>query len=67
VRGLSRRAPRVGIFDPAAIACPGGVCRAMAGATIVHRDDSHLSATFVRSRARAFAAALARAGADLAG
>jgi hypothetical protein len=37
----------------------------MAGDIIVHRDDNHLSAAYVRSRADAFAAALARAGADL--
>ena len=32
----------------------------------MHRDDNHLSATFVRARAGDFAAALARAHADLA-
>jgi len=65
IRGLAERFPRVSIFDPTPIACPGGVCRAIVGRVIVHRDDSHLSATFVRSRARRFEAALARAGARL--
>jgi peptidoglycan/LPS O-acetylase OafA/YrhL len=65
VRGLARRAPRVGIFDPAPIGCPAGTCHAMAGDVIVHRDDNHLSATYVRSRAAQFEAALARAGAAL--
>ncbi len=65
VRGLAQRAPLVGIFDPTPIACPRGVCRAMAAGIIVHRDDSHLSATFVRSRAEQFGSELARAGAKL--
>jgi len=65
VRRLARRAPRIGTFDPTPIACPRGVCHAMAGDVIVHRDDSHLSATFVRARAAQFGAALARAGARL--
>ena len=65
VDGLPGRAPRVSVFDPTPIGCPGAVCRAMAGDIIVHRDDNHLSAAYVRSRADAFAAALARAGADL--
>jgi peptidoglycan/LPS O-acetylase OafA/YrhL len=65
VRRLADRAPRIGIFDPTPIACPGGVCHAMAGEVIVHRDDSHLSATFVRARAAQVEAALERAGAKL--
>jgi hypothetical protein len=65
VRRLADRLPRIGIFDPTPIACPHAVCRAFAGDVIVHRDDSHLSATFVRSRVARFEAALARAGARL--
>ena len=65
VRRLADRAPRIGIFDPTPIACPRGVCHALAGDVIVHRDDSHLSATFVRARAAQFVAALKRAGAKL--
>jgi hypothetical protein len=66
VRGLERRTPRVAIFDPAPIGCPAGVCHAMDGDVIVHRDDNHLSAAFVRSRAAQFSSALRRAGVRLA-
>jgi peptidoglycan/LPS O-acetylase OafA/YrhL len=69
VRGLARhgRHPgRVAIFDPTPIGCPHGVCNAMDGDVIVHRDDNHLSAAFVRSRAARFGAALRRAGVRLA-
>ena len=38
----------------------------MAGDIIVHRDDNHLSATYVRSRADRFRGALAQAGVRLA-
>ncbi len=65
IRGLARRAPRVSVFDPVPIGCPGGICHALDGDVVVHRDDNHLSATYVRSRAEQFAAALARAGAKL--
>ncbi len=65
IRGLPRRAPRLSVFDPVPIGCPDGICHAMAGDVVVHRDDNHLSATYVRSRAKQFAAALARAGAKL--
>jgi peptidoglycan/LPS O-acetylase OafA/YrhL len=66
VRGLPRRAPRVSVFDPAPIACPGGTCHALDGTVVVHRDDNHLSATYVRSRTAQFKAGLARAGINLA-
>jgi peptidoglycan/LPS O-acetylase OafA/YrhL len=65
LRVLARRAKRVTVFDPVPIGCPDGVCRALSVGVVVHRDDNHLSATFVRSRAREFGAALARAHADL--
>lgn len=65
VRGLARRAPRVTIFDPTPIGCPGGICHAMSGDIVVHRDDNHLSAAYVRSRADQFGAAMAKAGANL--
>ena len=61
VRGLVRRGGDVTIFDPTPIGCPHGLCRAMDGDTIVHRDDNHLSAAYVRSRAPQFSAALRRA------
>jgi peptidoglycan/LPS O-acetylase OafA/YrhL len=66
VRGLSRRADGVTVVDPTPIGCPGGICRALAGDVVVHRDDNHLSAAFVRSRARSVEALLRRAGANLA-
>jgi hypothetical protein len=62
---LVRRGPRIAIFDPTPIGCPGRTCRAMSGDVVVHRDDNHLSATFVRSRAAQFAASLARSLARL--
>jgi peptidoglycan/LPS O-acetylase OafA/YrhL len=65
VDGLPERAPHVTVFDPTPIGCPGGTCRAMAGDIIVHRDDNHLSAAFVRSRADAFGAGLTKAGVEL--
>jgi peptidoglycan/LPS O-acetylase OafA/YrhL len=65
IRRHARRDARIAVFDPTPIGCPGGICRAMSGAIVVHRDDNHLSATYVRSRAKRFDAALTRAGADL--
>jgi hypothetical protein len=65
LRILARRDPRVTIFDPVPIGCPHGTCAALSVGIVVHRDDNHLSATFVRSRADQFDAALARAGVDL--
>jgi len=65
IDGLPGRARRVTIFDPTPIGCPDGVCHAIDGDIIVHRDDNHLSAAYVRSRAAQFGAAMARAGAAL--
>ena len=65
LRILAKRDPRVTIFDPVPIGCPHGMCPALSVGIVVHRDDNHLSATFVRSRAQQFDAALARAGVDL--
>ena len=65
IRGLVRRAPRLAVFDPLPIGCPRGVCHALDGDVVVHRDDNHLSATYVRSHAKQFEAALERAGAKL--
>ena len=58
VRRLADRVPRVAIFDPLPIGCPRGVCHALDGRIVVHRDDNHLSAAYVRSRAQRFGAAL---------
>ena len=66
LRRLPDRAPRATVLDPVPIGCPRGLCNALDGDIVVHRDDNHLSAAYVRSRSREFAAALARAGADLA-
>ena len=66
VERLAQRAPRVTAFDPTPIGCPRRVCRALAGDIVVHRDDNHLSAGYVRSRAEQFADAMSRAGATLA-
>ena len=65
VRRLTERAPRLAVFDPTRIGCPRGTCRALAGDIVVHRDDNHLSAAFVRSRSERFGDAMAHAGADL--
>jgi len=59
---LRERAARVAVFDPTPIGCPGRICPALAGDIVVHRDDNHLSAAYVRSRADEFGAALRRAG-----
>jgi hypothetical protein len=66
IRRHAHRVARATVFDPTPIGCPGGTCRAMAGDIVVHRDDNHLSATYVRSRAKQFERALAKAGVDLA-
>ncbi|HYI60978.1 MAG TPA: acyltransferase family protein [Acidimicrobiales bacterium] len=57
--------PAAGVIDPTPIGCPGGTCPALLDGVIVHRDDNHLSARFVRHRAGAFAALLRTAGARL--
>jgi peptidoglycan/LPS O-acetylase OafA/YrhL len=66
IRRHAHRVARATVFDPTPIGCPGGTCRAMAGDIVVHRDDNHLSATYVRSRAKQFERALAKAGVNLA-
>ncbi len=65
LRILAGRASQVTIFDPVSIGCPHGMCRALSVGIVVHRDDNHLSATFVAARARQFDAALGRAGVRL--
>jgi hypothetical protein len=44
--------------DPAPAVCPGLVCRAVVDGKITYRDDSHLTAAYVATRWRQFAAAL---------
>lgn len=57
---------RVALIDPTPIACPDGVCAAFDDeGVVVHRDDNHLSATFVRRHAAAFGALLASTGAHV--
>ena len=65
LRRLADRAARIGVLDPVPIGCPHGTCHALDGEVVVHRDDNHLSAAYVRLRSRQFAAALAGAGARL--
>ena len=50
------------VVDPIPLACPDGVCPALIDGVIVHRDDNHLSATFVAARADELGALLAAAG-----
>ena len=50
------------VVDPTPLACPDGVCPALIDDVIVHRDDNHLSATFVAARANEFGALLAASG-----
>ena len=54
--------PDVKVVDPTHIGCPDGRCPAMIDGVIVHRDDNHLSATFVRDHTAEFAAMLADVG-----
>jgi peptidoglycan/LPS O-acetylase OafA/YrhL len=53
------------VVDPSTIPCPDGRCPAVMDGTIVHRDDNHLSATFVREHADAFGDLLGAAGLDV--
>ena len=53
---------RVVVVDPTPIACPDGLCPALHDGVVVHRDDNHLSATFVRDHADDLGALLTAAG-----
>ena len=57
--------PGVALVDLPSIPCPAGVCPAVMGGTIVHRDDNHLTATFVRSHAADVGRLLRAAGAPI--
>jgi hypothetical protein len=57
--------PGTALVDLTPLACPGGTCPAEMDGIIVHRDDNHLSATFVRRHADDVARILAGAGASL--
>ncbi len=50
--------PRDVYANPTSAACPGSLCRAITGGEITYRDDNHLTAAYVATRWRAFAAAL---------
>jgi hypothetical protein len=50
--------PDQAYVDPTAVVCPDPVCRAVVDGKITYRDDSHLTAAYVASRWRQFAAAL---------
>lgn len=59
---LPKTHPGLVVVDPTTIPCPDGLCPAVMDDVIVHRDDNHLSATFVRDHADEFGALLAAAG-----
>jgi hypothetical protein len=44
--------------DPTGVVCPDPVCHAVVDGAITYRDDSHLTAAYVATRWRQFAAAL---------
>ncbi len=44
--------------DPTTVVCPDPVCHAVVDGKITYRDDSHLTAAYVATRWRQFAAAL---------
>ena len=50
------------VVDPIPIPCPDGLCPALIDDVIVHRDDNHLSATFVAAHATDFGTLLSSAG-----
>jgi SGNH domain (fused to AT3 domains)/Acyltransferase family len=50
--------PRDAYANPTSAACPGALCLAIVGGEITYRDDNHLTAAYVATRWRAFAAAL---------
>jgi len=55
----------VQVIDPTTFACPGGTCPAVIDDVVVHRDDNHLSATFVRDHAEDYGELLEDAGVSL--
>lgn len=65
IRALADPVAGVTVVDLTPLSCPDGICPAMVDGIIVHRDDNHLSATWVRHRADAFADVLRAAGVDL--
>ena len=50
--------PDQAYVDPTPAVCPDPVCRAVVDGTITYRDDSHLTAVYVATRWRQFAAVL---------
>jgi peptidoglycan/LPS O-acetylase OafA/YrhL len=50
--------PGQAYVDPTPVVCPKPVCRAVVDGKITYRDDSHLTAAYVSTRWRQFAAAL---------
>jgi peptidoglycan/LPS O-acetylase OafA/YrhL len=65
IRGLPAQVPGVAAIDPTPLACPGGTCTAVIDGIVVHRDDNHLSATYVATLADRFEALLRGGGATL--
>jgi peptidoglycan/LPS O-acetylase OafA/YrhL len=50
--------PASAYVDPTRVVCPDPVCHAVVDGKITYRDDSHLTAAYVATRWRQFAAAL---------
>lgn len=65
IRDLPRHHGGMAVIDPVPMVCPDGICPAISRDIIVHRDNNHLSATFVRTRADEIAALFEAVGVDL--
>ncbi|HJR24977.1 MAG TPA: SGNH hydrolase domain-containing protein, partial [Acidimicrobiales bacterium] len=62
IRTLPSAVPEVVTIDLTPLACPDGRCRAMADDVVVHRDDNHLSRSYVATLGDPFEALLRNAG-----
>ena len=62
IAGLPARVPGVMVVDPTPLACPEGTCSARIDGVIVHRDDNHLSRTWVTRLGPGLVALLRDAG-----
>jgi peptidoglycan/LPS O-acetylase OafA/YrhL len=47
IRSLPALVPGVSVIDPTPLGCPAGMCSAFVDGVVVHRDDNHLSRTWV--------------------
>ena len=62
IRSVPAMVPGVVTIDPTPLACPDGQCPAMRDGVVVHRDDNHLSRTFVAALGPALEALLRGVG-----